>query len=62
MSRPADGKPRRPNLGHTKGVLIKLHPDLFEYLVAEAEAGYVSVPEYVRQLIIADKRIKEAGR
>ena len=37
-------------------MILKLHPDLLAHVQERAEAEYCSAAEYVRRLIIADKR------
>lgn len=49
-------KSGRPSLGHSEQILLKLHPDLLAYARQRAEASYVTVAEYLRQLIIADMK------
>ena len=46
----------RAPLGHTETIMVKLHPDLKAHLETSAAAGYCTVAEYVRQLIVADMR------
>lgn len=44
----------RVNLGHTKMLGVKLHPDLLAYVAGRASENFCSQPEYVRRLILAD--------
>lgn len=42
------------NLGHSEQLTVKMHPDLAQHLRLMAGRRYISVPEYMRQLIVAD--------
>ena len=58
MSEERNPRARAP-LGHTHQLGLRLHPELVAHLEVQAQAHYCSVSEYVRQLIIDDKRTKE---
>lgn len=51
---------RHPNarkpLGHTKVMQIKLHPDLLAFVGVEDDKRYQSQAEFIRSLIVAEKR------
>jgi len=52
----------RKDLGHTEYVQIKMHPELLAHVRDQSVASFCSVAEYIRQLIVADKRRKELER
>jgi hypothetical protein len=51
----------RAKLGHTEAIAIKLHPDLKAHVEMRASENYCSTAEFIRQLVIADKRAFEAN-
>lgn len=60
-----EDKPRHKNarkkLGHSETILVKIHPDLLDFVRSESEARYQSQAEFIRSLIIAAKRSVEIG-
>ena len=51
----------RKDLGHTTSIMVKLHPELKAYVERSAAEAYCTVAQYVRQLIVDDKRRNDAG-
>lgn len=56
----ANGAGRR-DLGHSESLMLKMHPDLKSWVDAQAQADYTTSAEYIRRLIIADKRAKQGA-
>ena len=53
------GNPRgsgRKDLGHTGVMMLKLHPDLKKHVEDMARDNYCSAAEYIRRLIVTDKK------
>jgi hypothetical protein len=48
-------KARKP-LGHTATIPLKMHPDLYAFIVSRAAVNYCSTQEYLRRLIVNDMR------
>lgn len=46
----------RKSLGHSEQLGVKLHPELAAHVRERAAANYQSPSEYIRSLIVADKR------
>lgn len=46
----------RKDLGHSEQLMLKIHPDLKDHLEEQSARNYVTVAEYIRQLVIADMR------
>jgi predicted DNA-binding protein len=38
----------------TKQLVIRLQPELYEYLQEQSRKSYTRIPEYLRQLIVKD--------
>lgn len=49
---------RKP-LGLTASIAIKLHPDLLAFVQEEADRRYQSQAEFIRSLIVAEKRRRD---
>lgn len=59
MTERQPGNPRgsgRKDLGHTGVMMLKLHPDLKSYIEQAAKDNYCSAAEYIRRLIVTDKK------
>jgi hypothetical protein len=50
----------RKSLGHSEQLAVKLHPELAAHVRQRAAANYQSPSEYIRSLIVADKRSDES--